>query len=109
MQGPDGGDHAEFTTVLSRDAIRVAAARAGKTALNELRYCPRMRPTAKVIVGIAVCVGMLCWMSQGARPDANPRGTAAQAGPSACSVRPAKGSNGPIHMATTAAREVDNV
>lgn len=109
MQGPDGEDHAEFTTVLSRDAIRVAAARAGKTALNELRYCPRMRPTAKVIVGIAVCVGMLGGMPQGARPDATARGTAEQAGPWAFTERSATGSNGPMQMATTAAREDANV
>lgn len=109
MQGPDGEDHAEFTTVLSRDAIRVAAARAGKTALNELRYCPRMRPTAKVIVGIAVCVGMLGGMPQAARTDAPAVGAAEQAGPWAFTERSATGSNDPMQMATTAAHEDANV
>jgi len=109
MQGPHGEEHAEFTTVLSRHAIRVAAARAGKTALNELRYCLRMRATVEAIAGIAVCVGMLGGMPQAARTEATPNGAAEQAGPWAFIERSTTGSNAPMQMATTPAREDANV
>jgi hypothetical protein len=109
MQGPDGEDHAEFTTVLSRHAIRVAAARAGKTALNKRRYCPRMRATAEAIIGIAVCVGVLGGMPRAGRPDATAPAAAEQAGPWAFTERSATGSGDPMQMATTPAREDANV
>lgn len=68
-----------------------------------------MRAIAEVIVGIAVCIGMLGGMPQAARADATAPGTAEQAGPWAFIERSATGTNAPMQMATTPAREDANV